>query len=276
MKGLVWVLALLLTVSATYYQIVTDPTQPIKTELNTGVQRFPIEFARTHSSSSDCPVVLQISDITVKGSLLYKKHSTKDTLTKLDFKREGDKLEAFLPSQPRAGKLDYKIDLKKEESPVKIGINTPVVIQFKGDVPNFVSILYFLLVFAGMLLCIVTGIYALFGFSSYKFLTVLTFIVLVVGALVFGPIVQKYAFNEWWAGMPFGWNQTDNKALIAILFWLMAIEMLRKKSSAFWVVVASIVTIVIFAIPNSLFGSQLDQATGKIIQGTILPFLQLF
>ena len=276
MKGLVWVSALLLTAVFTYYQIVTDSAQPIKTELNTGVQRFPIVFARTHSSSADCPVVLQISDITVKGALLYKKYPTKDTLIKVDFKREGDKLVAFLPSQPRAGKLEYKIDLKKEGSPVKVGINTPVVIQFKGDVPNFISVLHFLLVFAGMLLCIVTGIYALFGFRSFKFFTVLTFIVLVVGGLIFGPIVQKYAFNEWWAGMPFGWDQTDNKTLIAILFWLMAIEMLRKKSSAFWVIVASIVTIVIFAIPNSLFGSQLDQTTSKIIQGTILPLLQLF
>jgi len=276
MKGLVWVFALLFTVSAAYYQIVTDPAQPIKTELNTGVQRFPVGFARTHSSSSDCPVVLQISDITVKGVLLYKKYPTKDTLTKVDFKREGEKLIAYLPTQPRAGKLEYKIELKKEGNPVKIGINTPVVIRFKGDVPNFVLVIHFLLVFAGMLFCIVTGIYALFGFRSYKFLTVLTFTVLVVGGLVFGPIVQKYAFNEWWAGMPFGWDITDNKTLIAILFWLMAIEMLRKKNSTFWVVVASLVTIVIFAIPLSLFGSQLDQATGKIIQGTILPFLQLF
>ena len=97
-----------------------------------------------------------------------------------------------------------------------------------------------------------------------------------MGGLILGPIVQKYAFNEWWAGIPFGWDLTDNKTLIAILVWLMALEMLRKKSSAFWVVVASIVTMVIFAIPHSMFGSQLDPETGKIIQGSILPFLQLF
>jgi len=56
----------------------------------------------------------------------------------------------------------------------------------------------------------------------------------------------------------------------------MALEMLRKKSSAFWVIVASIVTIAVFSIPHSMYGSQLDQETGKIIQGSILPFLQLF
>jgi hypothetical protein len=276
MKSFVWIFALLITIAAAYYQRVTGPTQPFKTEVDTGIQRFPVEFMRSHSGTTDCPVVLQISDITVKGILLYRKYPTKDTLTKVDLKREGDKLVAFLPNQPPAGKLEYRVDLKKDGIPIKIGNGTPVVVRFKGDVPPVVLVIHILLIFLAMLLSNVTGIYALFGIRSYKFFTVLTFAALMVGGLVLGPIVQKYAFNEWWSGIPFGWDLTDNKTLIAVLVWLMAIEMLRKKSSAFWVVVASIVTIVIFAIPHSLFGSQLDQETGKIIQGSILPFLQLF
>jgi hypothetical protein len=276
MKSFVWILALLITIAAAYYQRITGPTQPFKTEVDTGIQRFPVEFMRSHSGTTDCPVVLQISDITVKGILLYRKYPTKDTLTKVDLKREGDKLVAFLPNQPPAGKLEYRVDLKKDGVPIKIGNGTPVVVRFKGDVPPVVLVIHILLIFLAMLFSNVTGIYALFGIRSYKFFTVLTFAALMVGGLVLGPIVQKYAFNEWWSGIPFGWDLTDNKTLIAVLVWLMAIEMLRKKSSAFLVVVASIVTIVIFAIPHSLFGSQLDQETGKIIQGSILPFLQLF
>ena len=60
------------------------------------------------------------------------------------------------------------------------------------------------------------------------------------------------------------------------MVWLMALEMIKKKHAAFWVVIAWAVTIIIFSIPHSLFGSQLNPETGKIIQGVILPFLQLF
>jgi hypothetical protein len=276
MKSFVWIFAFLITAAAAYYQRTTGPTNPLKTEVNTGIQRFPVVFQRSHAGLTDCPVILQIPDNKVKGVLLYRKYPSKDEMTKIDLKREGDKLVAFLPNQPPAGKLEYRVDLEKEDASVKIGNSSPIIIRFKGEVPNIVVITHVLLMFLGMLLSNATGIYALLGIRSYKFLTILTFAVLVVGGLVFGPIMQKYAFNEWWAGVPFGWDLTDNKTLIAILVWLMALEMLRKKSAAFWVVLASVVTIVIFAIPHSLFGSQLDSESGKIIQGSILPLLQLF
>ena len=276
MKSFIWIFALLITGAAGYYQRVTGPTKPLKTEVSNGIQRFPVVFLRTHGGTTDCPVVLQISDITVKGFLLYRKYPSKDEMTKIELKREGDKLTAFLPNQPPAGKLEYRVDLEKEGNPLIIDNSATVIIRFKGEVPPVVLIVHIVLMFLGMLFSNVTGIYALFKIRSYKFMTVLTFAILVVGGLVLGPIVQKYAFNEWWSGIPFGWDLTDNKTLIAILVWLMALEMLRRKSAAFWVIVASLVTIVIFAIPHSLFGSQLDQETGKIIQGAILPFLQLF
>jgi len=276
MKSYVWILAGLITLAAVYYQRVTGPTQPFKTEVNTGIQKFPIVFQRSHSGTTDCPVVLQISDITVKGFLLFRKYPGKDEMTKIELKREGDKLTAFLPNQPPAGKLEYRVDLKKDGSPLKINNDIPVLIRFTGDVPKAILVIHIFLMFLAMFFSNATGILALFGIRSYKFFTVLTFAILLVGGLVFGPLVQKYAFNEWWAGIPFGWDLTDNKTLIAVLVWLMALEMIKKKSAAFWVIIASLVTIAIFSIPHSLYGSQLNPETGKIIQGAILPFLQLF
>jgi len=276
MKSFIWILAGLITLAAGIYQRVTGPTQPFKTEVNTGIQKFPVVFQRSHSGITDCPVVLQISDITVKGSLLFRKYPGKDEMTKIELKREGDKLTAFLPNQPPAGKLAYRLDLEKNGTPLVINNGIPVLIRFTGDVPKTILFVHILLMFLAMFFSNATGMLALFGIRSYKFFTFLTFAILFVGGLVFGPIVQKYAFNEWWSGIPFGWDLTDNKTLIATMVWLMALEMIKKKHAAFWVIIAWAVTIVIFSIPHSLFGSQLNPETGKIIQGTILPFMQLF
>jgi len=276
MKGFIWIFALLITLAAAFYQRATGPTHPFKTEVNTGIQRFPVKLMRSHAGQTDCPVILQIPDITVKGVLLYRKFPTQDEMTKVDLKREGDKLVAALPNQPPAGKLEYRVDLEKDGTSLTTGIDAPVVIRFTGAVPMTVLVIHILLMFLAMLFSSATGIYALFKIKIYKFLTVITLAILAAGGLVFGPIVQKYAFNEWWAGIPYGWDLTDNKTLIAILAWLLALVMIRKKSAALWVVVASIITIVIFTIPHSLYGSQLNPETGKIIQGSILPFLQRF
>jgi len=276
MKNFVWILALLITLGAAYYQRVTGPTYPIKTVVNTGIQKFPVEFKRSHAGPTDCPVVLRITDNTVEGVLLYRKYPTRDELTKVELKREGDKLIARLPNQPPAGKIEYHVELKKDGSPVKIGMAAPVVIRFRGDVPAIVMIPHILLMFLAMFFSNATGLLALLRANSYKYFAWVTLAILSVGGLIFGPIVQKYAFNEWWAGIPFGWDLTDNKTLIAVLVWLMALEMIRRKSAAFWVVLASLVTIAIFSIPHSLYGSELNQETGKIIQGAIGPLWQLF
>lgn len=276
MKSFIWIFALLVTLAAAYYQQQTGPTHPFKTEVKIGFQKFPVVFQRSHSGTTDCPVVLQISDLTVKGALLFRKYPGKDEMTKVELKREGDKLIASLPNQPPAGKLEYRIDLEKAGTPLKINNDIPVIIRFTGDVPKAILVTHILLMFLAMFFSNATGILALLGIRSYKLFTVITFIILFVGGLVFGPIVQKYAFNEWWTGIPFGWDLTDNKTLIAVLVWLMALEMIKKKNAAFWVTIASAVTIVIFSIPHSLYGSQLNPETGEIIQGTILPFLQLF
>jgi len=276
MKSFIWILAFVITVSSAYYQRKTGPSRPVRTEVNTGIQRFPVEFMRSHAGSTDCPVTLRIPDISVKGTLLYRKYPSKDIMTKVDLKRQGDRLIAFLPNQPPAGKLEYKVNLEKDGIPVAVGKDSSILIRFTGNVPAIVLTIHIVLMFLAMFLGSATGLYALFNIRFYKLLTIITFIVLIIGGLVFGPIVQKYAFNEWWSGIPLGWDLTDNKTLIAVLFWLMALEMLRRKSAAFWVIIAWIVTIVIFSIPHSLYGSQLDAETGKIIQGNILPYLQLF
>jgi len=276
MKSFIWIFALLITLAAAYYQRATGPTHPFKTEVNNGIQKFPVVFQRSHSGTTDCPVVLQISDIKVKGYLLFRKYPGNGEMTKVELKREGDRLTALLPNQPPAGKLEYRFELEKDGMPLVINNDIPVLIRFTGSVPKIILVIHILLMFLAMFFSNATGLLALFGIRTYKFFTIVTFAVLFIGGLIFGPIVQKYAFNEWWTGIPFGWDLTDNKTLIAVLVWLMALEMLRKKSASWWVILASLVTIAIFTIPHSLYGSQLNQETGKIIQGSILPFLQLF
>jgi hypothetical protein len=197
-------------------------------------------------------------------------------MTKTELKREGDKLVGYLPHQPKAGKLEYNVDLVKNGAPLKFTNSAPVVIRFTGDVPKVILGVHIFLMFLAMFFSNIAGLLAMFKMHTYKFMAFLTFVVLIAGGLVLGPIVQKYAFDHYWTGAPFGWDLTDNKTLIAILGWLLAMIMIRKKHANLWILGASLITIIIFSIPHSLHGSQLNVETGKIIQGNILPYLATF
>jgi hypothetical protein len=149
---------------------------------------------------------------------------------------------------------------------------TPVVIRFKGAVPSYILTPHILLMFLAMLFSTVAGLMALAKNPLFRKYSLWTLIILIVGGIILGPVVQKYAFGEFWTGIPFGWDLTDNKTLIASLFWILAVTMNRKKERPLYSILAAVVLLVIFSIPHSVFGSELDYSSGQVTQGLILIF----
>lgn len=274
-KTLIWIFAVLLTISAAIYQRMTGPTYPQRTSITLDGKSYKFKLLRTFDGPGDCPITIDLPDQTVTGILEYRIFPQKVDFTKLPMVREGNKLTANLPHQGMAGKLEYKIALTKGSEEVLLNDGTATVIRFKGHVPESILIPHILIMFLAMLFSNVAGIFALFNIPSLKMLKI-TLGTIFIGGLIMGPLVQKYAFDELWAGVPYGWDLTDNKTLIAFIAWMIAWLFNRNKESRSWVVAAMVVTLIIFSIPHSLFGSQLDPATGKIIQGMIHPYLPFF
>jgi len=90
--------------------------------------------------------------------------------------------------------------------------------------------------------------------------------------MILGPVVQKYAFGALWTGIPFGWDLTDNKTLIAFIFWILAVMLNRKKDKPLVTVLAAFILLMVYSIPHSLFGSELDYTSNQVIQGFIFFF----
>lgn len=273
-KSLIWIVAILLTISAAVYQRLTGPTHPQRTQAAIAGQTYKFKLLRSFDGDGDCPITIAVADPQVSGTLEYRVFPQKVDYTKLPMSRDGENITASLPHQGMAGKLEYRITLIKGSEQVVLNNGVPTVIRFKGYVPGFILIPHILIMFLAMLFSNVAGFFALFKVPSIKMLKI-TLWTIFVGGLIMGPLVQKYAFDELWAGVPYGWDLTDNKTLIAFVAWVIAYLFNRKQESRYWTVAAMVVTLVIFSIPHSLFGSQLDPATGKIIQGTILPYMNL-
>jgi asparagine N-glycosylation enzyme membrane subunit Stt3 len=89
--------------------------------------------------------------------------------------------------------------------------------------------------------------------------------------MILGPVVQKYAFGEYWTGFPYGGDFTDNKTLIMWLVWALALAVIgfkpKKKEgiSRVTVLVAALAMTVVYLIPHSMGGSSLDY--DKVDQG---------
>jgi len=266
-------LATLITFAAIIYQRKTGPTYDKKINVTIDNQEYKFKLTRSHGGTTDCKIQLWIPDTEVTGTLLYKQFPTKNAWTEVEMTRENENLFGVLPNLPPAGKYEYKINLKKGDRQFVLNDGNPIYIRFKGDVPGFILIPHIIFMFLAMFLGNLAGIMAVFKHPEYKFYGILTVISLFIGGMFLGPVVQKYAFGEFWAGVPFAWDLTDNKTLVAFLFWVLAYFMNRTKERPVYTIVASIVMLIVYSIPHSMFGSQLDPETGKVIQGWITLFI---
>lgn len=262
----IWIIGLVMTLAAATYQRTTGPTYPFATTVNFEGTTYELDFVRSGSITEDAELIMGIDDPEITGVVHFRQYPTNDAFQAIAFVRNEKGLSALLPKQKMAGKLEYFVEIKKGDETVNIPHQ---IIRFKGDVPAAVLIPHILFMFLTMFLSNVAGLSAAFNLKQFNAVGNFAFWSLLLGGMILGPVVQKYAFDELWAGIPFGWDLTDNKTLIAFVFWIIAFVANRKHPSRKWTIIAALVTLIIFAIPHSMFGSELDPETGEIIQGTI-------
>jgi uncharacterized Ntn-hydrolase superfamily protein len=254
-----WILAFCITAVTAIYQRMSGPTYPMSGSVS--LHGVPVDYRldRSHGGDGDHEVRIRTGSPEITGRLSWKRHKTSDDWVTVPMTFADGALVGSLPHQPPAGKLDYAVELRSGNDVAILPSAGGVVIRFKGDVPLFVLIPHVIAMFLAMLLSARTGLEYFSPEPRFRTLTYWTLGVMGVGGLILGPAVQKYAFDAYWTGWPFGHDLTDNKTIVAFLAWVAAaIALAKARSPRGWVLGAAIVTLVIFLIPHSMFGSELD------------------
>lgn len=279
-KVLFWILAIVITLGASVYQRMTGPTNPKYVETSIAGEDYKFKLPRS-GGEQDCSVVLkgfgsqQMQDslgMSVDAVMHWRKYPSSDDFIAVRMMPAEEGLSAFLPAQPQAGKLEYYIeiqtfrkdDMQALKTRTMLCYDDPLIIRFKGNVPAWALVPHILCMFISMLFGAYAFLCALADMPQYRRYTILSFVLLVLGGFVLGPIVQKYAFGVYWSGFPFGGDLTDNKTLFAGVALLVAVLTGKRSWNRWTVVVAMAVMFAIFSIPHSMRGSQLNHQTGVI------------
>lgn len=250
------------------FQRITGPTYLLSGEVKFDRQtiRYELnrsqELTRDHPELWNLPVEIKVADSEAQGVVFWKRYKLDEPLHSLLMARAGDTLRAFLPHQPPAGKLEYFIVLGRPgtNETLKIPSEEPVVARFKGWVPLWALLPHIALLFAGLLLAARLALAAVFG-GRIGVLLWLAFSLFIVGGLIFGPIVQKYAFGAFWTGWPFGDDWTDNKTAFMVAAWIPALWLMRRqlvKQARIWTLIAMVVTFAVYLVPHSMHGSAIN------------------
>ncbi len=286
-KFLLWVLAVIITLGAAVYQRRTGPTNPRRFDVILNDSLCNLKLVRSLALNERSEIRLAVKDTSIHATAFYRRFGTNDDFERAEFEfrsypinsqvmnkvfgiTEEKGLYADIPQQPPAGKLEYYIELRSTEGTRTFFNDSPVVIRYKGAVPGWVLTPHIIIMFIAMLFSTMAGLLSIVKHPDFRKYTLYTLILLAVGGMIFGPLVQKYAFGEFWTGVPFGWDLTDNKTLIALVFWILAWIMNRKKARPGYTALAALVLLLVYSIPHSMFGSELDYESGEVVQGIIL------
>ena len=246
------------------YQRRTGPTWPVPVDETLQGSELSGELIRTQAGDGDARIAVSLADEQVQGEVVWRRYPTQDEWSRLVMVREttdeGSELAAYLPNQPMAAKLEYSVHLFKGNDELTLPHDETAVIRFRRDVPAWVLIPHIVVMFLTLWLVFRAALGAIFGEIGVR-----RFIPTILGLLLFGgfflgPLVQKYAFDAWWTGWPFGGDWTDNKTLAALIAWLIAWWICRKwpQLQRAAVLLAAIVMVVVYLIPHSIHGSELE------------------
>jgi hypothetical protein len=276
-SAILWALSAVITLGCLTYQDMTGPTYPLEGELRTSGGPVRFKFMRSETIGRDLAIMLlEPVPEGITGSVEYRRYRSNDewvtvplTRGEFEFSRRGRAgrvraLGALLPGlAERAGKYEYFVHIDDGAGePVSVTGDTPIYARYKAEVPVLALIMHIAVIFASMALAVRTALEAVFD-GNYKWLLWATVVSLLLGGFVLGPLVQWHAFGVWWSGVPFGYDWTDNKVLVGLAFWLLAAFLNRGGRRSRWsVYLALAVTLIVYFIPHSFFGSEYDYRTG--------------
>jgi len=263
---LLWVFSVVFTLSLVVYQRATGPTYPIKGEVEIAGATYDYRFLRSHDTEINAPVKIEVSDKKITGQMSYKRYKSNDEWTTVEMISQGGVLQTEIPFQPPAGKVMYNVSLFKDGKEYILN-EEPVVIRFKGAVPLTVLTPHIFFMFFSLMFGVRAGVESIFRKKDTKYFTGIALLTVILGGLILGPIVQKYAFDAYWTGWPFGHDLTDNKTAFMFIFWLIAFIKLRKNPQhTTMVIVATVVMLAMYIIPHSVLGSEIDYTEQEKVQ----------
>ena len=184
--------ALVITFLTGYIESVTDADFPITGTFGINGKKISYKLNKIHYGASPFEVMI-ISDVNdLEGYIKWRKNENWQ-FSKME--QKNNIILGNINDLNPVSEIEYQVVLSKDDKEYIIPENQPVRLKIFGKIPEFVSTLYNLLLYAGLFLSIRTGLEV---FNEDKYLKKYSFVqsaVFLLLALLISPLFISYKLN---------------------------------------------------------------------------------
>ena len=276
-----------IVVTSAYIGMYINLKNPAQMVEEDGLGLVHVPRSPSNSLQEKTPFLVSVAaladgDAEISEVALYYRDSKEDgAFKRLPLMRVGDsdRYVQVLPGQARAKRNYYFLEVKGNDGRVlrlpkgAPGGNNLYLVKWAASVPRPLIYTHILFMVGAFIMMLHTFYFSLNSLMTgwknpaiypIAFFATATFF---VAGFPLGLWVAGIAFGIPWGGIPFGWDITDNKTLIAFLYW-MAILILYKKNPLRFrgfdsyligykrfcqlTILGAVLTLIVYMIPHSI------------------------
>lgn len=243
---ILWTASLVIVFLVGYISQITDKNYPVSATFGIEGKKVSYRFEKIHYGKNDFQVIIRSDISNLNGKLLWKWANEKEW----KFTALIDSnlvLIGIIPAQKPKEKILYYVELQYKNQKYLIPSDRKIELTFYGKIPIVIEVLKYLLLYAGMILAVRTGLEYFNRNKSAKKFGVLTVINLLILTVLINPLYLTYKYGYMNTSIPSITNLFPLGMLILLLLWIVTVVLLfTSKRFTLTSIISGILSIIIF------------------------------
>lgn len=243
---ILWAASLLIVFLAGYISQITDENYPVTATFGIEGKKVSYRFEKVHYGKSDFKIIIRPDIENLNGNLFWKLANEKEwkSTALIDSNLV---LIGKIPAQKPKEKILYYVELQYKNQKYLVPSNRKIELTFYGKIPIVIEVLKYLLLYAGMILALRTGLEYFNQNKSAKKFGVLTVINFLILAVLINPLYLTYKYGYMNTSIPSITNLFPLGMLILLILWIFTVVLLFiAKRFTLTSITSGIISIIIF------------------------------
>jgi hypothetical protein len=191
---ILWTAAFIIIFLSGFLQSISSPYYPVSGTFGIEGKKVSYKLDRVHYGKELYKILIRIDIKGLHGKIEFRPKG-EGNWNEVPLISEKDILYGTMPVQKTGTEAEYRVVLFHSGKNYYLPSEKPILIKFFGKISPFVNALYYLTLFAGLILSTRTGLDFFNEHEKIKKLSLITAAILFANALIASPLRKTYELN---------------------------------------------------------------------------------